>query len=156
MPLTPAPPGHPPGPMNMRHPGMQFGPRGMGNRPDGPMRFLGPGGPRQGHPMGPHFPGPDGMGPRHRGPMMMRMQRPPGPGRVRRMDPDPYYQNWSVSACSLVRLGSCIGSFSSRSTTICRLALTVNFLTCFTFQTLGLARQKHQVWLAIFFRIGRT
>ena len=81
IPSTPAPPGHPPGPMNMRHPGMQFGPRGMGNRPDGPMRFLGPGGPRQGHPMGPHFPGPDGMGPRHRGPMMMRMQRPPGPGR---------------------------------------------------------------------------
>ena len=78
------------------------------------------------------------------------------PDGVRRMDPDPYYQNWSVSACSLVRLGWCIGSFSSRSTTICKLALTVIFLTCFTFQTLGLAIQNHQVWLAIFFRIGWT
>ena len=35
--------------------------------------------------------------------------------------------------------------------TICKLALTVTFLTCcFTFQTLGLARQNYQVWLAIF------
>ena len=43
------------------------------------------------------------------------------------------------------------------STTICKLALTVNFLTCcFMFQTLGLARQNYQVWLAIFFLIGRT
>ena len=40
---------------------------------------------------------------------------------------------------------------------LCKLALTVNFLACcFTFQTLGLARQNYQVWLAIFFLIGRT
>ena len=42
-------------------------------------------------------------------------------------------------------------------TTMCKLALTINFLTCcFTFQTLGLARQNYQVWLATFFLIGRT
>ena len=42
-------------------------------------------------------------------------------------------------------------------TTICKLALTVNFLTCcFTFQTLGLVRQNYQVWLAVFFLIGWT
>ena len=41
--------------------------------------------------------------------------------------------------------------------TICKLALTVKFLTCrFTFQTPGLARQDYQVWLAIFFLIGWT
>ena len=40
---------------------------------------------------------------------------------------------------------------------LCKLALTVNFLACcFTFQTLGLVRQNYQVWLAIFFLIGRT
>ena len=41
--------------------------------------------------------------------------------------------------------------------TICKLALTVNFLTCcFTFQTPGLVRLDYQVWLAISFLIGWT
>ena len=47
--------------------------------------------------------------------------------------------------------------FQQQNTTICKLALTVNFLPgCFMFQTLGLARQNYQVWLAILFLICRT
>ena len=52
--------------------------------------------------------------------------------------------------CLQVHFTSCTITHAPLNTTICKLALTVNFLTCcFTFQTLGLVRQNYQVWLAI-------
>ena len=58
-------------------------------RPEMAPHFQGPGGPRQGVPMGPLFPGPDGpmMGPRMRGLMPPRMQV--GHGVARGMAPGP-------------------------------------------------------------------
>ena len=61
---------------------------------------------------------------------------------------------YSGAAQEMGESGVCL---EINNTTICKLGLTANFLTCcFKFQTPGLARQNYQVFLAIFFLIGRT
>lgn len=91
--LLGAAPGDPMGGLNVFRPPGPMGPRGVQGphlRPDMVPHFPGPGGPRQGPPIGPLFPGPEAMmGPRMRGHLPIRMQGGPGIGRAMPTGPRP-------------------------------------------------------------------